>query len=167
MFWHDDSTLTNHSHILMNFSAMHDPAASITDQKYFKNHKKSLNALAEVEKPHLYLMGMVPIKWSAIFRYWKFLLVVDWLLEIASEQFSTKSILAMCEIQKISYLPESKQNSKTIFCLSNIIFLHSMFLVINLQNNSKSPTQRKLLAAYSILFLDVQLTSTSIGYFLE
>ena len=49
---------------------------------------------------------------------------------------------------KNSYLPESKQNSKNIFCVSNITFFHSMFLVINLQNNSKSLTQRKLFSAY-------------------
>ena len=32
MFWHDGSTLVNHSHILMTVSALYDPAVYITDQ---------------------------------------------------------------------------------------------------------------------------------------
>ena len=62
MFWHDDSTLANHSHIVMTGSAMYDPAVYIADQEYFKNNKKSLNIQTEVEKPYLYLMGVLPIK---------------------------------------------------------------------------------------------------------
>ena len=61
MFWHDGSTLANHSHILMTASAMYDPPVYITDQGYFKKHKKSLNVQAEVEKPYLYLMGGCPL----------------------------------------------------------------------------------------------------------
>ena len=76
------------------------------------------------------------------------LLVGNWLLETTSEHFATKIILTICKIQKISYLPESKRNSKKILRLSNLTFLHSMFLVINLKNNSKSLTQRKLFGTY-------------------
>ena len=71
-------------------------------------------------------------------------LLENWLLETAPEHFVTKIILTMCEIQEISYLPESKRNSKAILRLSYLTFLYSMFLVINLKNNSKSLTQRKL-----------------------
>ena len=61
MFWHDGSTLSNHSHILMTVSAMYDPALYITDQECFKKHKKSLNVQVEVEKPYLfYLMRWCP-----------------------------------------------------------------------------------------------------------
>ena len=60
MFWHDGSVLANHSHILMTVSAMYDPAVFITDQEYFKKHKKSLNVQAEVEKPYHYLLGWCP-----------------------------------------------------------------------------------------------------------
>ena len=42
MFWHAGSVLGNHSHILLTVSAMYDPAVYITDQEYFKKHKKSL-----------------------------------------------------------------------------------------------------------------------------
>ena len=76
------------------------------------------------------------------------LLVGNWLLETAPEHFVTKIILTMCEIQEISYLPESKRNSKKILHLSNRTFIHSMFLVIDLKNNSKSLTQRKLFRTY-------------------
>ena len=38
------------------------------------------------------------------------LLVGNWLLETAPEHFVTKINLTMCEIQEISYLPESKRN---------------------------------------------------------
>ena len=62
MFWHDGLVLANHSHILMTVSAMYGPAVFITDQEYFKKHKKLLNVQAEVEKPYLYLLGGVPIK---------------------------------------------------------------------------------------------------------
>ena len=62
MFWHDGSTLTNHSHISMTDSAMYDPPVYIADQGYLKKHKKSLNVQAEVAKPYLYLMWAVPIK---------------------------------------------------------------------------------------------------------
>ena len=44
----------------MTVSAMYDPAVYITDQEYFKKHKKSLNVQAEVEKPYLYLIGRCP-----------------------------------------------------------------------------------------------------------
>ena len=60
----------------------------------------------------------------------------NWLFETAPEHFVTKIILTMCEIKEISYLPECKRNSKKILRLSNITFLHLMFLVINLKNNS-------------------------------
>ena len=60
MFWHDGSTLANHSYILMTVSAMYDPAAYVTDQEYFKKYKKSLNVQTEVEKRYLYLMGRCP-----------------------------------------------------------------------------------------------------------
>ena len=57
MFWHDGSTLVNHSHILMTVSALYDPAVYITDQEYFKKYKKPLNIQTEVEKRYLHLMG--------------------------------------------------------------------------------------------------------------
>ena len=76
------------------------------------------------------------------------LLVGDWLLETVREHFVTKTILTMCEIREISYVFERKRNSKKILCLSNITFLHSMFLVINLTNNAKPLSQRKLFGTY-------------------
>ena len=60
MFWHDVSTLANHSHILMTVSAMYDPAVCVTDQQYFKKHKESFKVQAEVEKLYLYLIGRCP-----------------------------------------------------------------------------------------------------------
>ena len=41
-----------------------------------------------------------------------FLLVRNLPLETAQEHFVTKIILTMCEIKKISYLPERKRNSE-------------------------------------------------------
>ena len=74
-------------------------------------------------------------------------LVGNWLLETL-EHLVTKIILTMCEIQKIHIFLKVSKIQKNIFCVSNITFFHSMFLVINLQNNSKSLTQRKLFGAY-------------------
>ena len=97
------------------------------------------------------------------------LLVRNWLLETAPVHFVTKIILTMCKIQEISYLPESKRNLKKILRLGNITFFHSMFLVINLKNNSKSLINQLCKGNYlvltSILFIDMQLTNTD--YFLE
>ena len=97
------------------------------------------------------------------------LLVRNWLLETAPVHFVTKIILTMCKIQEISYLPESKRNLKKILRLGNIKFFHSMFLVINLKNNSKSLINQLCKGNYlvltSILFIDMQLTNTD--YFLE
>ena len=97
------------------------------------------------------------------------LLVRNWLLETAPVHFVTKIILTMCKIQEISYLPESKRNLKKISRLGNIKFFHSMFLVINLKNNSKSLINQLCKGNYlvltSILFIDMQLTNTD--YFLE
>ena len=40
MFWHDGSTLANHSHILMTVAAVYDPAGYFRDEQFFRKIKK-------------------------------------------------------------------------------------------------------------------------------
>ena len=40
MFWHDGSTLANHSYILMTVAAVYDPAGYFRDEQFFRKIKK-------------------------------------------------------------------------------------------------------------------------------
>ena len=60
MFWHDGSTLSNHSHLLMMVCVMYDPAIYFTDKEFFEIHKEKINIQALVERPNLYLLARCP-----------------------------------------------------------------------------------------------------------
>ena len=60
MFWHDGSTLACHSHILMTFNTIYDPAVHLTDEEYFNKYGLNINIQSEVEKPFLYIMARCP-----------------------------------------------------------------------------------------------------------
>ena len=38
MFWHDGSTISNHSHIFVMVSCLYDPAIFVTDEEYSKSN---------------------------------------------------------------------------------------------------------------------------------
>ena len=38
MFWHDGSSLANHSHILMTVGVMNDKAIFLTEDEYFQKY---------------------------------------------------------------------------------------------------------------------------------
>ena len=60
MFWHDGSTISNHSHILAMVSCLYDPAIFLTDEEYSKSNGVLANLQAIVEKPFLYILARSP-----------------------------------------------------------------------------------------------------------
>ena len=60
MFWHDGSTISNHSHILVMVSCLYDPAIFLTDEEYSKSNGVLANLQAIVEKPFLYILARSP-----------------------------------------------------------------------------------------------------------
>ena len=57
MFWHDCSTISNHSHFLVMVSAMYDKALYYTDAEYSQKYSENVNVQAEVEKPYMYIFA--------------------------------------------------------------------------------------------------------------
>ena len=60
MFWHDGSTISNHSHILAMVSCLYDPAIFLTDEEYSKSNSVLANIHAVVEKPFLDILVCSP-----------------------------------------------------------------------------------------------------------
>ena len=60
IFWHDGSSLSSHSHILIMVSCLYDTAVFVTDEEYFKSEGSLINIQARIEKPFLYLMARSP-----------------------------------------------------------------------------------------------------------
>lgn len=60
MFWHDGSTLSNHSHIMMTVSVIFNKAVFYSDQEYFEKTKEKLNIQSIIEKPELYILARCP-----------------------------------------------------------------------------------------------------------
>ena len=60
MFWHDGSTISNHSHILAMVSCLYDPAVFLTDEEYSKSNSVLANIHAVVEKPFLDILACCP-----------------------------------------------------------------------------------------------------------
>ena len=54
IFWHDGSSLSSHSHILIMVSCLYDTAVFVTDEEYFKSEGSLINIQARIEKPFLY-----------------------------------------------------------------------------------------------------------------
>ena len=57
IFWHDGSTISNHSHILVMVSCLYDPAIFLTDEEYLKSNGVLVNLQAIVEEPFLYTLA--------------------------------------------------------------------------------------------------------------
>ena len=53
--WHDGSSISNHSHLLMAVNTLYDIAIHMTDQEFQKRYGKSIDAQAEIEKPDVYI----------------------------------------------------------------------------------------------------------------
>ena len=56
VFWHDDSSISNHSHLLIMVSCMFDPAVYLTNDEYFEIHGKHVNVQSIVEKPYSHVL---------------------------------------------------------------------------------------------------------------
>ena len=56
MLWHDGSTVSNHSH-LMVVSSMYDPAIYLNDVEFYAKYKYSVNVQSIVERPNLYILA--------------------------------------------------------------------------------------------------------------
>ena len=57
MFWHDGSTISNHSHLMIMVACMFDPAVHLTDQEYFNLYGKHTNFQSVIEKPYLSILA--------------------------------------------------------------------------------------------------------------
>ena len=60
MFWHDGSTISNHSHLLIMVATVYDTAIHYTDKEYEDIHKENVNVQAIIEKPYLYILARCP-----------------------------------------------------------------------------------------------------------
>ena len=56
-FWHDGSTISNHSHLMIMVACMFDPAVYLTDQEYFNLYGKYINIQSVIEKPYLHILA--------------------------------------------------------------------------------------------------------------
>ena len=54
-FWHDESSFSSHSHVLIVVSCIDDTAVFVTDEEYFKLEDSLINIQAGIEKSFLYL----------------------------------------------------------------------------------------------------------------
>ena len=57
MFWHDSSSISNHSHLMIMVPCMFDPVVYLTNDEYFKLHGKHVNVQSILEKPYLYILA--------------------------------------------------------------------------------------------------------------
>ena len=57
MFWHDGSSISNHSHLMIIVSCMFDPVVYLTNDEYSEIHGKYVNVQSIVEKPYLYILA--------------------------------------------------------------------------------------------------------------
>ncbi|XP_065672107.1 uncharacterized protein LOC136089935 [Hydra vulgaris] len=60
MFWHDCSSISNHTHFLVTVSVMYDTAIFLSSFEYKQKYGEDINVQSEVEKPYLYILGRCP-----------------------------------------------------------------------------------------------------------
>ena len=60
MFWHDGSTISNHSYLLIMVNTIYDNALFYTDEEYYEMHKSKINIQSVVEKPYVYILAQCP-----------------------------------------------------------------------------------------------------------
>ena len=77
------------------------------------------------------------------------LIVTNWFIQNnnnksnKSNEFSSKILETLTEIQGILYLPDNQRNTTRILRLINITFVHAMFIKMLFKGNIKSLTSRK------------------------
>ena len=57
MFWHDGSSISNHSHLIIVVACTFDPAVYLTNQEYFNLYGKHINIRSVIEKTYLYILA--------------------------------------------------------------------------------------------------------------
>ena len=50
-FWHDGSSIGNHSHLLITVNVLYDPASFLSDEQYYIKYLK--NVQVTIEEPQL------------------------------------------------------------------------------------------------------------------
>ena len=60
MFWHDGSTVSKHSHIMMMVSCMYDDVAFLIDDEFETQNGHRLNIQPLIEKPFIYMLVRCP-----------------------------------------------------------------------------------------------------------
>ena len=59
-FWHDGSSISNHSHLLITVNTLYDKTIHMTNQEYEEKHKKKVDVQSEIEKHHIYILARCP-----------------------------------------------------------------------------------------------------------
>ena len=57
IFWHDGSSLSSHSHILITVACLYDTAVFYTDEEYYEMSGIKCNVQASAEKPFLHILA--------------------------------------------------------------------------------------------------------------
>ena len=60
MFWHDGSSVSNHSHIMMMVSCIYDDGAFLTNAEHYAKHGFHRNVQSIIEKPYVYILARCP-----------------------------------------------------------------------------------------------------------
>ena len=60
IFWHDGSTISNHSHILMMVTCLYDKALFLSNSEYKVINSRDVDVQAAVERPYLYILARCP-----------------------------------------------------------------------------------------------------------
>ena len=60
MLWHDTSTVSTHSHLLMLVKCLYDAALFFTDDEYKQQYGKKMCVQTAVEKPVIYILARCP-----------------------------------------------------------------------------------------------------------
>ena len=60
ILWHDTSTISNNSHLLMMVKCLYDPAIHYSDEEFKIKNKRTVNVQSEIEKPYIYILARCP-----------------------------------------------------------------------------------------------------------
>ena len=58
--WHDGSSISNHSHLLMTVNTLYDKTIHMTNEEYEEKHRKKVDVQSEIEKPYIYILARCP-----------------------------------------------------------------------------------------------------------
>ena len=56
-FWHDGSSISNHSHLLMTVNTLYDKTIHMTNEGYEVKYGKKVDVQSEIEKPDIYILA--------------------------------------------------------------------------------------------------------------